>query len=333
MKDFEQRIKHLSPQQRELLRERLIQMEKKEEIRKFVLTLQEGDTNHHKPIFCLHPPIGAIGYLINIVRHLSAQQPLYGIQSPAFGGVRDSFDKMEEMAAYYINAMRVTYPEGPHILLGHSSGAYIAYEMALQLQKENIETPLLVIVDEKAPLPKEEIGASIMDIFKRDDLFESPEVMYLTAWAVSLAHGKRLTFSLEDLVPLSNEQRYSKVTVFLKQAGFIPQNATNSVVRVIMQMYANHSRADEAYIEKYANVKSIEPYLGNLVLFRCTEETAYEGTDIIESPDTSEYSNWDKFCSGKIEVIGVPNSNHITVIMEPCVQFLGERLQSYLDQI
>ena len=48
-------------------------------------------------------------------------------------------------------------------------------------------------------------------------------------------------------------------------------------------------------------------------------------------PDTSKFSNWDKFCSGPIDVIGVPNSNHITMIMEPCVQFLGERLQAYLD--
>ena len=300
-------------------------------IRKFVLTLQGGDPDQYKPIFCLHPAIGAISYLINVVQHLNPKQPVYGIQSPAFGGVRDPFDKMEEMAAYYIHAMRVIQPDGPYMLLGHSSGAYIAYEMALKLQKERIETPLLVIVDEEAPLPKEEIKATIMDIFKRDDLFESPEVMYFTAWAVSLAHGKKLTFSLEDLIPLSNEERYKKTTEFLKHADFVSQDAPNDIVKVIMQMYANHSKADESYLKKFADSKMIERFTGKVVLFRCTEKTTYEGTGITDFPNTSEFSNWDKFCSGPIDVIGVPNSNHITMIMEPCVRFLGERLQAYLD--
>ena len=302
-------------------------------IRKFALTLQEGDPNQYKSVFCLHPAIGAIGYITNMVSHLNPAQPVYGIQSPAFSALRDPFDNMVEMAAYYLKAIRFIQPDGPYILLGHSSGAYIAYEIALQLQKKHIETPLLVILDEKAPLPKKETEASIMDIFKRDDLFESPEVMYFTAWAVSLAHGKTLTFSLEDLIPLSNDQRYAKVTEFLKQAGFVPQTATSDIVRTIMKMYANHSKADESYLEKFANPKAIEQYTGKIVLFRCTEETRYEGTDITEPPDTSAFAGWDKFCSRPVDVIGVPNSNHITMTMEPCVKFLGDSLQSYLDQL
>ena len=300
-------------------------------IRKFTLTLQGGDPNQYKPIFCLHPAIGAIGYIINMVSHLKPAQPVYGIQSPAFSAVRDPFDDVVEMAAYYIKAIRVIQPDGPYILLGHSSGAYIAYEMALQLQKEHIEAPLLVILDEKAPLPREKTEASIMDIFNKDDLFESPEVMFFTAWAVSLAHGKKLTFSLEDLIPLSTEERYEKTTEFLKHADFVPPDATCDIIRVIMQMYSNHSKADGSYLEKFTNPEAIEQYTGKVVLFRCTEETSYEGTDITQPPDTSEFSGWDKFCSGPIDVIGVPNSNHITMIMEPCVKFLGERLQSYLD--
>ena len=304
-----------------------------DEIRRFVLTLQEGDPSRYRPIFCLHPPIGAINYLANMVRHLHPDQPVYGVQSPAFDGIRDPFDDIEEMAAYYIKAIRVIQPNGPYVLLGHSSGAYIAYEMAVQLEKDNVEVPLLVVVDERAPLPNEQEGPSIMDIFEREDLFESAEVMYFTAWAVSLAHGKELTFTLEDLLPLTTEQRYANVTEFLKHAGFVPQNADNDIVRVIMHMYASHSTADESYLEKHKELGEIDPYTGHVVLFRSTEETTYEGTDITEPPDTSECSNWDKFCSGPIDVVGVPDSNHITMIMEPCVKFLGEHLQSYLDEL
>ena len=333
MSKLSERIRNLNPEQRELFMKGVKKLEKIDKIREFVITLQKGDSRHYKPVFCLHPPIGAIGYLINMVRYLHPNQPVFGIQSPAFCGIRDPFDNMEEMATYYIEAMRAIQPAGPYLLLGHSSGAYIAYEMAIQLQKEKVEMPLLTVVDEKAPVPEENTEMSIMDIFKREDLFESAEVMYFTAWAVSLAHGKELTFTLEDLLPLTTELRYGKVTEFLKHSGFVPQNANSDIVRVIMHMYASHSKAEELYLEKYKARRPSKVYNGHLVLFRCTEETTYEGTDITEPPDTSECANWDKFCSGPIDVIGIPDSNHVTIIMEPCVKFLGEHLQSYLDRV
>ena len=332
MGDLSERIKNLSPEQRELFMRKLKKMETKDDIKKIVVTLQGGNSTIKNPLFCFHPPIGAVGYHINITRHLNPDQPVYGIQSPAFCGVRDPFDNMEEMAAYYIEAMKLTHPEGPYLLAGHSSAAYIAYEIALQLEKNDIKVPLLIVIDGEAPTQNATPDQSIMEILKREDLYESVEAMYFTTWAVSLAHGKPLTFSMNDLAPLSNDRRYQLIADYLKAAGFLPQNAGSEMVGTIMKMYNYHSRADESYIEKYTKCKPESRFKGKLVILRCTESTTYEGFGITEAPDTSEFSGWEKFCVGPIDLLGIPNSNHITIIIEPCVKLLAEKMQPYLDE-
>ena len=127
---------------------------------------------------CTHPPLGVTGYYINVVRHLDSSRPVYGIQSPAFCGLRDPFDRMEEMAAYYIDAMRTVQPQGPYLLAGHSSAAYIAYEMALQLEGQGEQVPLLAVIDSAAPYGPE---GEIMEAFKSSDLYESVEALFVCA--------------------------------------------------------------------------------------------------------------------------------------------------------
>lgn len=333
MTTLQERLEKLTPDQRKLFEKRLAADKKKAESKKIVLALQDGNSSGCLPIFCLHPPLGAIGYLINVVRHFPADQPVFGVQSPAFSNIRDPFDTMEEMASYYIQAIKSVHPQGPYLLLGHSSGAYIAYEMALQLQKAEEKVPLLVIIDQAAPLPRKTEGPSIMDMFKSDDLYDNAEIQFFTAWAVAVVHNKNLPFTLEELQPLSNENRYVVIADFLKSAGFIPNSAGSDFVKTILKMYICHSRADETYKEKFTQQGPGKPYSGKLLLFRCTEETAYEGTDIIESVDTSPYSHWDQFCSSEIDVVGIPNSNHITMVIEPCARDLANRLQPYLQEI
>lgn len=328
---LDERIAKLTPRQRELLKKRTEAMKKLSEVRKFVLTLREGDQAQCRPIFTFHPPIGAVGYMINLVRHLSKDQPFYGVQCPAYEGVREPFDNMKEMADYYLKAIRLIQPEGPYLLMGHSSGAYIAYEMALQLQAQGLEAPLVMVIDEVAPcLTGNEPEQSIMDVLRAENVHESVEAMFVTAWLVGLAHGKKLTFTADELGPLPNDKRYELVANFLKHAGFIPENAKPEIVGTILEMYRNHSRADDAYKDKFTKQPPNPLYNGQLVLFRCTEPTTYEGTEAVTPPDTSAYSSWDKFCSKPVDVIGIPNANHITIIMEPCVKVMANQIERYL---
>lgn len=101
---------------------------------------------------------------------------------------------------------------------------------------------------------------------------------------------------------------------------------------MILRMYANHSAAEENYKSTILNESVSKKYKGHSVLIRCTEDTIFEGFGITEPADTSECAGWDRYCEGPIDVIGVPGSNHITMIIEPCVKIMAEKLQPYLNK-
>lgn len=330
MGTLEERVQKLTPQQRKLFEQKIAAMKNTNNKSKILLSLQEGDSSKRRPVFFLHPPLGVTGYFINVVRYLAPEQPAYGIQSPAFYNIRPPFDDMSDMAAYYLEAIRSVQAEPPYTLIGHSSGAYTAFEMALQLQEHKINIPTLFLIDQAAPIGP--LG-EIMDAFKDPNLTESNEALFLTTWLVSLIHNQALTFSLDDLKALSSvEEKYELVANFLKLAGFIPKSAGNDMVKTVLQMIANHAMADHKYHEKNTPEGSSTKYEGHMVLLRCTEETVWQGLGATSPPDTSEFSNWDKFCKGPIDVIGISNADHISMVLEQhCVKDIAEKLQPYIN--
>ena len=327
----EKRIANLSSEQRKLLDKKSKAMKKNTRKSEILLTLQEGDPGKRRPIFFIHPPLGVTGYFLNVVRYLVPEQPVYGIQCPALLNIHDSFDSYEEMADYYLQAIRTVQPEPPYFLIAHSSGAYTIYEMALQLKKHRDNVPVLAVIDSAAPMG--EIDA-IMAAYDTPDLFENDEAMFVAAWLVSLAHNQELTFSLDELKSCRTvEEKYELMAGFLKQSGFIPMNANNGMVKVVLQMIANHTIADKKYFAKHTPDGSKIKYEGRTVLFRCTAETHWPGYEFTSPPDTSEFSGWEKFCSGPIDVIGIPDADHLTIVMEPCVKSIADHLQTYLDEV
>ncbi len=83
--------------------------------------------------------------------HLDAARPLYGIQPQGLDGDRPIHDTIEAMAAHYITEMKTVQPQGPYLLAGHCAGAWIAYEMARQLENGGESADFVGIVDSPPP--------------------------------------------------------------------------------------------------------------------------------------------------------------------------------------
>jgi acetoacetyl-CoA synthetase len=97
------------------------------------------------------PPIFiAPGLSGMVLRELAAQircrQPIYGIQAKGSDGMQEPFDRVEDMASFYLEALKKCYPDGPYILIGYSFGGLVALEMAQRLV-ENGEVVALVLLD------------------------------------------------------------------------------------------------------------------------------------------------------------------------------------------
>jgi thioesterase domain-containing protein/acyl carrier protein len=75
-------------------------------------------------------------------------RPVLGVDLPYVDGIRLPVPyRLEDIAAYLIAAMREVQPHGPYHLAGLCVNAVIAYEMALQLTRENETVALVAMLD------------------------------------------------------------------------------------------------------------------------------------------------------------------------------------------
>jgi thioesterase domain-containing protein len=72
---------------------------------------------------------------------------IYGLQARGLDGSGEVPGSVREMAADYIELIRTVQEAGPYYLLGWSSGAALAHEMAVQLQAAGEEVAALVLLD------------------------------------------------------------------------------------------------------------------------------------------------------------------------------------------
>ncbi len=114
-------------------------------------------TGEKTPLFIIHPIGGTVFAFLDLVRYLGNERPIYGIQDP---NVADNnhisfFKNLEELAAYYVYALRSVQPQGPYFLSGWSFGATVAFEMARQILASHEKVEFLGLLDGWAAYPSE----------------------------------------------------------------------------------------------------------------------------------------------------------------------------------
>lgn len=328
MHNLEQRLSKLTLEQRKLLEKRLKEMSNNTNKYENLIALQEGTINKRPPVFCLHPPLGVATYFHNLSKYFPSDIPVYAINSPALEDTSVVFDRVEDMAEHYRDIIKSVINDGEFSVIGHSSGAYIAYEIARQQQAHNQTVPKLVFIDAVAPLGEPD---PLMDAYNTPDVHNDPGAIFVTSWLVSLACNVELPFSQEEIVQADNEQRYQIVADFLKGSGFISANADMSIVKSVLQMIANHSIADMKYFEQYNPDGPQEKLSAAMLLIRGNKETEWPGFNITTPPDSSEDSGWDRFINAGIDLYTVDGANHLTIMMDPYTESIAKEVITFLN--
>jgi thioesterase domain-containing protein len=108
------------------------------------------------PLFCVPGAAGMALLYRELARQLAPDQPVYALQSPGLDGRQAPLATVPQMAAHYVGAIKGAQPEGPYLLLGYCLGAYVALEMAVQLQERGDAVAFLGIVstERAAPAPR-----------------------------------------------------------------------------------------------------------------------------------------------------------------------------------
>ncbi|CAG7726006.1 unnamed protein product, partial [Allacma fusca] len=110
-------------------------------------------------VFIVHPIDGTMQMLEELVRNLDAN--IYGIECV----MEAPIESIEKLAEYYLNEIKNVQPTGPYKIAGYTFGASVAFELALQLEKQNEKVSLLLLLDGSPRL-----NQTLTQIYTQDDL-------------------------------------------------------------------------------------------------------------------------------------------------------------------
>ncbi len=99
------------------------------------------------PLFIAHGLGGSAMDFFQPIRYLDTVRPVYGMQAKGYEGAEEPLDRIEDMAEYFIKALREVQPEGPYFLAGFSLGGLITLEMAQRLSAGGAKIALLALLD------------------------------------------------------------------------------------------------------------------------------------------------------------------------------------------
>lgn len=182
------------------------------------------------PLFMVPGVGGNVLMFADFVKHVGADQPVYGLQARGLNGIDEPFTSISKAAAYYVEEIRTVRPRGPYVLVGVCTGGVIAYEMAQQLVQAD-ERVILVLVDTWHP--------------------SSHRTTKAMPWAVALVFSRMVTYlEMFKNAPISQwprialEKLRSLRSFVISTVKGAPQNSTISTERVTASTYYALSKYD-----------------------------------------------------------------------------------------
>lgn len=99
------------------------------------------------PVLIVHGLAGSVQFF-ELAKQMDIPNPIYGIQAKGVDGMKEPLDRVEDMAAFYLDSIKEFQPHGPYMLVGYSFGGLVALEMAQRMMRETGESiALLALVD------------------------------------------------------------------------------------------------------------------------------------------------------------------------------------------
>lgn len=99
------------------------------------------------PFFITHGMGGNLMDFFQLVKHIESPRAIYGMQPKGLDGVEEPFDRIEDMAQYFLDAIRQIQLRGPYFLTGYSLGGLVVFEMAQRLVAKGEKVALLALID------------------------------------------------------------------------------------------------------------------------------------------------------------------------------------------
>ncbi|MBC6433148.1 amino acid adenylation domain-containing protein, partial [Nostoc sp. HG1] len=267
------------------------------------------------PLFCLPGAAGTPFYLYDLARCLGSEQPFYSFQANGLSGGSAALTQVEDMAAQYIQELEVVQPQGPYFLAGHSFGGKLAFEMAQQLLRKGHKVALVAILDTTAPFYQE-----------KPEGFDWDNARWLAqlAGAIEIVYAKKVDISDDILQCLLWEDQLKYVLERLKNADILPPDDEITQLNNMVQLLKANSLVN--YVPQ-------QVYPIRITFLRASETSAVEesNSEVLSEILQDSTWGWSKFSTEPVDIHFVPG-NHVTMMTQPHVQVLAERLKACIEE-
>ncbi len=258
-----------------------------------------GGDDHQPPLFLVHAIDGFVFFYRDLANALAPGRRVYAFQAQGLEPGTAPLTRIEDMATWYIKALRSIQAQGPYRLGGVSFGGAVALEMAQQLRVAGESVQTLFLSDTP---PTDYLLFNLKD----DTAILQFVVKYLLKWDDSgikwdILREQSLETQVKNLLtqPIHAETPFS-----------LSANMLQRLVCVIR----THQQALRAYTPK--------PYMGRMIFFRPTE--ALENAQLGAAEQF-----WLRFAQGGMEINNVPG-NHLSMNFQPNVQTVANDLNRHL---
>lgn len=105
------------------------------------------DGTKQPPVFVAHGLGGSVMDFYQPIKHIESDHPIYGMQARGTDGLDEPLERVEDMAQFYLDAIKEVQPRGPYLLIGYSLGGLVVLEMAQRLSASGERVALLAMID------------------------------------------------------------------------------------------------------------------------------------------------------------------------------------------
>lgn len=249
-----------------------------------------------RPLFLIHPVGGNVLCYVELARRLDPGVTVYGLQSPALerDGVRP--ETMEELAAYYVAAIRARQSDGPYRVAGWSFGGIVAFEIAQQLTRQGAQVELLAIIDSVPP--------AMLTAFNAMDDVE------VASW---LQGQGQVSAEVAGALPAAEPGR--TILADMAKRGLLPDPTERRLLDQLMRVYRHHGQL----LRSYAPC----PFPGRILLFLATGR--WHMPSLAESATA-----WQALCKDLVETQPVPGDHFSILLGEQSLELIARTMMKAL---
>jgi aspartate racemase len=290
----------------------MLQAEQSEGSQESIVAIQPHGTR--RPLFLLPSITGDLLLWRELGRLLGPDQPCYGLQLRQSDGSAAAFSRLQDMAVHCVRELRRVQTRGPYALVGFSFGGKLAFEVAQQLVAQGEEVSLLAIGDTGVTTHQPKSAGrslSTMASFLRNAAWWVWDDLLRTSPTEIVLRVRRAARSLVRKPRPAGPAAGSGAGDSRPEDIWEMDRLSESTRRVIDA----HFQALRDYVPR--------SYPGRIMLFRAR-------TQPLCNPGDRADLGWGELCRGGVRVEVIPG-NHETVLHQPYVQILAERLRACLE--